>query len=85
MKLFHAYAHANELEIGIVARSGSHAAQIFLTYWASEYGDAPGAFEITASAIPYGELQPGLRLLVEGDASGVLLVDERDGARLVPM
>ena len=85
MKLFHAYAHTNALEVCIVARSGSHAAEIFLTYWTGEYGDAPGAFDITANVIPYANLRPELQYLIKGSASGVLLLDESHGARLVPM
>ena len=85
MKFFHAYAHANTLEIGIVAQSGSHAAEIFLVYWASEYGNAPGAFDISASIIPYADLRPRLQHLIQGTASGALLIGENNDARLVPM
>ena len=85
MHLYNAHIDGVELDTLILARSGSHAAEIFLTFYAATHGTAPGNFEILRSELPKIPILGDLHQLAAGHASGVILFDEHGDFRLEPM
>jgi hypothetical protein len=69
----------------IIARSLSHAAEIFLTHYASTHGGVPDAFEVTKNDLRSVPVLDDLRALVDRHVSGVVDFTDKEGHILRPM
>lgn len=69
----------------ILARSGSHAAEIFVTHYMAHHGDGPPGFSISQCDLRQLPLLDDLRELMRGPASGVVEFDEENGHTLFPL
>ena len=86
MKMYNAHVEGVELDTLIIARSGSHAADIFVTYWAAQHGTPPATFDIFESKLPRISILNDLHELLSAAASGVVRFrDEDAGFYLEPM
>jgi hypothetical protein len=85
MKLFNAHIDGVEFDTLIIARCGSHAADIFVTYWAGRHGSPPEEFEIFQSDAPGIKILRDLTQLIASGTSGIVHFDEAAGFTLEPM
>ena len=86
MKLYNAHMEDVELDTLIFARSGAHAADIFVTFWTAQHGAPPAAFDIFESKLPRISMLNDLHELLRGETSGVVRFGDGDaGFYLEPM
>lgn len=85
MKCYTARAEGQEDGTIIIARSGSHAAEIFVTFYTATQGAPPPAFTISQNDLRSIPLLDDLRAMMRGDVSGVVEFDEEVGHTLKPL
>ena len=69
----------------VIARSGSHAAEIFITHHIAKHGEGPAGFTISQCDLREIPLLDDLRELVRGRTSGMVEFDDETGYSLIPM
>lgn len=85
MKCYTARADSQEEGTIIIARSGSHAADIFVTHFTTLHGAPPPAFTISKNDLRRIPFMEDLRAIMHGAASGVVDFSEEEGHILIPM
>lgn len=85
MKCFTARAQGQDSGTIIIARSGSHAAEIFVTHYVAMHGEPPPVFEVSRNDLRQLPLLDDLRAMIRGDVSGVVAFDAEEGHTLTPM
>ena len=81
MKLFNVHIVESGEELGVVARTTDHAAEVFVTFRLARTGSAPGEFSIGRGAPVSYQDDIMVRHVAGGDVAGVL-IRQPDGSLL---
>ncbi len=81
MKMFNVYIVETGEELCVAARSTDHCAEVFVTFWISRSGQAPGEFHVGTDAPDSYQGHPTVQIVAEGDVAGVI-VRQQDGSML---